>query len=105
MTNDLAVPQPTLDQEAVLAHLQAAHRRPTPVAIWTVLGDIPVLLAELDRLARLLGRTRWDFANLLAAAQATLAANSDGEPDSLAYLRDAVAEHQAWTPPAEDGLA
>ena len=54
MTEDLRIPRPTVDQEAVLTHLHAARRRPTPAAIWTAVGDIPVLLAEVDRLARLL---------------------------------------------------
>ena len=99
MTNQPHTPRPTIDQEAVLTHLLAAQIRRTPVAIWTALADIRVLLAEVDRLAQLLSRTRWDFADLLAAARATLAADHDGEPDPLTYLRDAVAEHHAWAPP------
>jgi hypothetical protein len=102
MTNEPHVPCPTVDQEAVRTHLHAARRRPTPAAVWTAVADIPVLLAEIGRLARLLSRTRWDFADLLAAARATLAADHDGEPDPLTYLRDAVAEHQTWMPP-DDG--
>ncbi|MEV6306954.1 hypothetical protein AB0M02_46685 [Actinoplanes sp. NPDC051861] len=105
MTNQPNTPRPTVDQEAVLTHLRAARQRPTPVNLWTALADIPVLLAETDRLARLLSRTRWDFADLLAAAQAALAADRDGEPHPLTYLRDAVAEHQDWTPPADGELA
>ena len=105
MTDQPQVPRPTVDQEAVLTHLNAARRRPTPAAIWTAIGDIPVLLAEVDRLARLLSRTRWDFADLLAAARATLAAHHDGEADPLAYLRDAVAEHRTWAPPDDGELA
>jgi hypothetical protein len=105
MTNQPHIPRPTIDQEAVLTHLLTAQLRPTPVAIWTALADIRVLLAEVDRLTRLLSRTRWDFADLLAAARATLAADHDGEPDPLAYLRDAVAEHRAWTPPNEGEFA
>jgi hypothetical protein len=105
MTNEARIPRPTIDQEAVLAHLHAARRRPTPVAVWTAVADIPVMLAEIDRLARLLSRTRWDFADLLAAARATLAAVDDGEPDPLSYLRDAVGEHRDWNPPDEGELA
>jgi hypothetical protein len=102
MTTEPRIPRPTVDQEAVLTHLHAAHHRPTPQTIWTAIADIPVLLTEIGRLAQLLSRTRWDFAHLLAAARATLAADQDGEPDPLMYLRDAVAEHQTWTPP-DDG--
>jgi hypothetical protein len=105
MTNQPNIPRPTIDQEAVLIHLRAARRRCTPVAVWTAIADIPVLLAEVDRLARLLSRSRWDFADLLAAARATLTADQDGEPDPLTYLRDAVADHRAWIRPDDGGLA
>lgn len=105
MTSQPHIPLPTVDQEAVLAHLQAARNRATPVTMWTAIADIPVLLAEVDRLARLLSRTRWDFADLLAASRATLGADHDGEPDPLVYLRDAVAEHRAWIPPDDGELA
>jgi hypothetical protein len=105
MTTESRIPRPTVDPEAVLTHLHAARNRATPVAIWTALADIPVLLAEIDRLSRLLSRTRWDFADLLAAAGATLTADHDGEADPLTYLRDAVAEHRAWTPPDDGELA
>jgi hypothetical protein len=93
MTTDPTAPRPTLDQEAVWTHLRAALDRNTPVTIWTAIADIPVLLAELDRLARLLTWARTEFANMLAAAHATLAADRDGEPDPLVYLRDQVATH------------
>ncbi|GAA0577155.1 hypothetical protein GCM10010172_72330 [Paractinoplanes ferrugineus] len=95
MTNEPRTPRPTLDQEAVLTHLHAARRRQTPTTLWTAVGDIPVLLAEVDRLARLLNRTRRDFANLLAAANATLSADQGGESDPLAYLRDETDQHRA----------
>ncbi|MEU8664455.1 hypothetical protein [Actinoplanes philippinensis] len=105
MTNGQHIPRPTLDQEAVHTHLHAARQRPTPVTVWTAISDIPVLLAEVDRLARLLTRTRWDFADLLAAARASLSADHDGESDPLTYLRDAVAEHRTWLPPDDGELA
>ncbi|MFI6073932.1 hypothetical protein ACIA5C_20395 [Actinoplanes sp. NPDC051343] len=105
MTNEPRTPRPTLDQEAVLTHLHAARRHQTPTALWTVVGDVPVLLAEIDRLARLLSRARWDFANLLAAARASLVADQDGESDPLAYLRDEVAQHRAWVPPDDGELS
>ncbi|SNY25829.1 hypothetical protein [Paractinoplanes atraurantiacus] len=105
MINQPHIPSPTVDQEAVLTHLHAARRRLTPTAVWTAVADIPVLLAEIGRLAQLLSRARWDFADLLAAAQATLAADQDGEPDPLTYLRDAVTEHRAWIPPDDGEIA
>ncbi|GIF74736.1 hypothetical protein [Asanoa siamensis] len=97
------VPRPTVDPDAITAHLRAAQNRLTPTDLWTAVADIPIMLAEIDRLASLLSRTRWDFANLLAAARATLAADTDGEHDPLAYLRDQVAEHQPWAPDAGIG--
>jgi hypothetical protein len=102
MTDEQRIPRPTLDQEAVLAHLTAARHRPTPAVVWTAVADIPVLLTEVNRLADLLSRTRWDFAYLLAAARATLAAVHEGEADPLTYLRDAVIEHRTWLIP-DDG--
>jgi hypothetical protein len=45
------------------------------------------------------------FSDLLAAARATLAADLDGEPDPLTYLRDAVAEHRAWAASSDGELA
>lgn len=86
-------PRPTLDKEAVAHHFTTALRRRTPAALWTALMDIPVLLAEHRRLASLLTTARTDFANLLAAARATMHAQEDGEPDPLSYLRDEVAAH------------
>jgi hypothetical protein len=73
--------------------------------MWTAVADIPVMLAEIERLSRLLSRTRWDFTDLLAAARATLNADHDGETDPLGYLRDAVAEHRAWSQPTDGELA
>jgi hypothetical protein len=94
MTNEPRTPRPIIDQEAVLNHLLAARQRRTPTTLWIAVGDVPVLLAEIDRLAQLLSRSRLDFANLLAAARATLGAEQDGESDPLAYLRDEVEQHR-----------
>ena len=104
MTNRPRIPRPTVDPEAVLTHLHAARTRPTPVAIWTAIADIPSLLAEIERLTELLSRTRWDFADLLAAARATIAADHEGEADPLSYLSDAVTEHRPWPLPEEPEL-
>ena len=98
MTDETHIPRPTTDKEAILTHLYAARQRRTPVAIWTAVADIPVMLAEIQRLNALLSRARWDFADLLAAARATLNADSDGEVDPLAYLRDEVFIHRPWAP-------
>jgi len=97
MTSLSDKPRTTVDQEAITCHLETAISRQTPVAVRTALADIPVMLAELRRLATLLAWTRTELANLLAAGRATLAAGRDGENDPLSYLRDEVAEHATIT--------
>lgn len=86
-------PRPTLDLEAVRTHFRNALRYRTPMAMWTALADIPVLLVELERVLELLTHARTEFANVLAAARATLAAVDEREADPFGYLRDQVAEH------------
>ncbi len=54
----------------------------------SALADTPALLAELRRARAELQAVRLDRANLLAAMRATAAAQADGEPDPLYYLRD-----------------
>ncbi|MFG1610748.1 hypothetical protein [Actinoplanes sp. NPDC049265] len=87
-------PHVTIDLEVITNHLHAAYERPTRLAVWTAMADIPVMLAEIQRTLALLTRARLDFANLLAAARASLAAERDGEPDPYSYLRDEVAQHR-----------
>jgi hypothetical protein len=48
---------------------------------------------EIARLRRTLATLRLRYANLLAAARATLAAAHEGEPDPLAYLADELTQH------------
>jgi hypothetical protein len=80
-------------EETARTHLHAALDHGTPLAAWTAIADIPLLLAEIDRLRILTTSARRHFADLLAAARATLAAHRDGEDDPLSYLHDQVAEH------------
>jgi hypothetical protein len=61
------------------------------------LADLPAVLADLGRARAELQAVRLDRANLLAAIRATLAADADGEPDPLGYLRN---ELDADEPPA-----
>jgi hypothetical protein len=63
----------------------------------TGLADIPLLCDEIGRLDAAISRTRRRHQDLTAAARATLAAEADGEPDPLYYLRDELeaAEHSA----------
>ena len=90
MTNHTETPRPVLDEEAIRIHLTNALTSRTPLDVWTAVADIPVLLAEIERIHRILTWTRLDYANLLAAARASLAAHTDGEDDPLYYLRDEV---------------
>ena len=54
----------------------------------SALADLPAVLAEVGRAQAELEAVRLDRANLLAAIRATLAADAEGEPDPLGYLRD-----------------
>jgi hypothetical protein len=69
---------------------------PTLTEIWRYLGaalaDTSRLIAEIVRQRADIAGVRLDRANLLAAIRATLAADHDGEPDPLAYLRDELAD-------------
>jgi hypothetical protein len=65
---------------------------PHLAGIWRVidqaLADLPAVLADFGRARAELAAVRLDRANLLAAIRATLAADDEGEPDALGYLRD-----------------
>jgi hypothetical protein len=65
---------------------------PTLTGVWRLvdaaLADLPAVLADLGRAQAELEAVRLDRANLLAAIRAALAADADGEPDPLDYLRD-----------------
>ena len=54
----------------------------------SALADLPAAFADLRRARAELEAVRLDRANLLAAMRATLAADAEGEPDPLGYLRD-----------------
>lgn len=93
MTESLSLHQIASRHEAatrVLTDFEADM--PSLTEVWrlqtSALADIPALSTEVSRLASELQSTRLDRANILAAAQATLAARADGEPDPLSYLRD-----------------
>jgi hypothetical protein len=65
---------------------------PALAALWqqisAALADAGDLAAEVARLSAELRAARLDRANALAAMRAALAAERDGEPDPLSYLRD-----------------
>ena len=88
----------TVDIDAIRTHHDTAQRARTPVSLWISVADIPILIAEVHRGRSLLALTRAEYANLLAAARATLAADRDGEHDPLYYLRDELAAHGQLPP-------
>ena len=65
---------------------------PTLAGAWRLndaaLAHLPIALAELGRARAEPEAVRLDRANLLAAIRATLAADAEGDADSLGYLRD-----------------
>jgi hypothetical protein len=60
----------------------------------TALADNLTLSAEAAQLTTELAATRLDWANLLAAIRAAIAAHADGEPDPLYHLRDELNARQ-----------
>jgi hypothetical protein len=93
MTRPQRAPRPTLDLDAVRTHLHDARAARVPVALWIAIADVPVLMAEVERLRSLLALARAQYADLLAAARATIAAQRDAETDALLYLRDELDAH------------
>jgi hypothetical protein len=65
---------------------------PHLAGIWRLLDqalvDLPAVLGDLGQARVELEAVRLDRANLLAAIRATVAADAEGEPDPLGYLRD-----------------
>jgi hypothetical protein len=62
----------------------------------TILAAQAALLqAEVIRLDEELSATRLESANRLAAMRAALRAESDGEPEPLAYIRDEIGDYPA----------
>jgi hypothetical protein len=76
---------------AAWQHLQAA------------LADTRDLASEITRLSAELAATRLWHANALAAMRATLAAQRDGEPDPLYYIRDELSAPQNISETREGG--
>lgn len=84
--------QEVTTRNRIARQIIAGFSTATPSEIWeyieTALADTPALSAEIIRLRAEIDDTRLDCANLAAAAQATISAHHDGEPDPLSYLRD-----------------
>jgi hypothetical protein len=88
-----STPNIRLDLQEVTTRNDTARRIVAGFAITLpTLGSywhtIEVALTDIADLTAALARIRLDYADLLAAAQATLGAHDDGEGDPLSYLRD-----------------
>ena len=85
-----------------------SDRMPRLSRLWlrlnVALDDTPRLATEVTTLGAQLTKVRRDWANLVAAARATLNAHHDDEPDHLWYLRDEL-HAQGHLPPDERGRA
>jgi hypothetical protein len=85
---------------ARLAAVAAAQ--PARSGLWRIIDaalvDASALLAEVTRLNVELAGLRRTYADLLAAARATLTADDDAEPDPLFYLRDELSAHGELPP-------
>jgi len=95
-------PRLLVDLDAVNARYRAILTAPGDgfrTALVRSVTDVPALVSEVERLYVLLLEGRRRYADLAAAARASLAAHADGEPDPLAYLRDELTH----TPRADTG--
>ncbi len=103
----VSIPE-VVTRNSAARYIVAGFAAATPAlsAMWqqiqTALADAGDLAAEVARLSAELKAARLDRANLLAAMRAALAAERDGEPDPLAYLRDELETAQN-TPESRTG--
>jgi hypothetical protein len=98
-----ALPDVRVDLDEVRTRYRAVKTAGTLVQLWkalvTSVADIPPLVPEVDRLWTAMVALRFRYANLAAAARATLAAHRDGEPNPLDYLADEI--RGGWPAPPE----
>ena len=66
-------------------------------------NHLTTLRAEITRLRRTLTILRAQYANLLAAVRAAVAAHEDGEADPMAYLYDELPDHPSRSADHHDG--
>ncbi|TKK88125.1 hypothetical protein FDA94_14485 [Herbidospora galbida] len=86
------------DQPSVRPFVSALLTLPHGSAFAGVLIAVPDLCDEIERLHETLTALRLDHHNLIAAARATLAADHDGEPDPLYYVRDELSAQRGEAP-------
>src|SRR5271166_4286759 len=91
--NQPHIPQLQIDIETILSTIALELARVRICAqcqgsVLSLIDDLAQLVGEITRLHSTLVQERLISANLRAAIRAALGAQSDGEPDPLAYLRD-----------------
>ena len=92
-TEPAAHPPLQIDLDEILATIALELARvqicdQCQASVPSLIDDLAHLVTEITRLHSALVRERLISANLRAAIRAALGAQSDGEPDPLAYLRD-----------------
>jgi hypothetical protein len=99
----LRLPRMSVNLSVVRGHYARVYRCHTRAACraaqYTAIRDISVLVAEVERLWELACAAQQRYADLRAAALASIAAYDASEPDPLFYLRD---ELHARTPQPPD---
>jgi hypothetical protein len=85
-------PQLRINLAVVRGHYDDTTRPHTPArarsALFAAVRDIPALITEIERLWAFACDANMRYANLRAAALASIAATDAGEPDPMFYLRD-----------------
>jgi hypothetical protein len=96
------MPRITVNLSAIRGHYTRATRCHTPTgrraALPPAIRDIPLLIAEIERLWELACDRHQRYADLRAAALATIAATQTDEPDPLFYLRDELGARRPLRP-------
>jgi hypothetical protein len=96
------LPRLRVNLSVVRGHYADANRPHAPVrrrdALNAAVRDIPVLIVEIERLWALACDAYQRYANLRAAALASVAAFDADEHDPLFYLRDELQAHRPQPP-------
>jgi hypothetical protein len=90
-------PSSKIDIEAIKLRLDNALTELTVRSLLDSLIDVRMLLVEIDDLRWREWEHRREFADMLAAARASIAAGVDDEPNPMVELRSLVHLHSAIT--------
>jgi hypothetical protein len=97
-------PRTTATEPLAVAELNLIERRMSAVGLFTAHAytDMGRLIAEVRRLRHARAIETAEHAELLAAARAALAAETDREADPLGYLRDLLTAHGQLPAPGQN---